>query len=115
MSRLTRLPRRTLLRGAAGGALVSLGLPTLAAMLDGNGSALAGGRPLSRRLGIFFWGNGIRHKKWVPAERGRSWALSEELAPLAAVKDYVNVVTGMNVKTGNEQGHHAGSVGILSG
>ena len=41
--------------------------------------------------------------------------LSDELEPLAPVKSYLNVVTGMNVKTGNEQGHHAGTVGILSG
>ena len=51
----------------------------------------------------------------TPAERGARWALSDELAPLAAVKSYLNVVSGMNVKTGNEQGHHAGAVGILSG
>jgi Protein of unknown function (DUF1552) len=109
------LDRRALLRGALGGVGVAVGLPTLAAMLNGNGTALAGGKPLPRRLGIFFWGNGVRHKLWVPAERGANWALSEELAPLAQVKPYLNVVTGMNVKTGNEQGHHAGTVGILSG
>jgi len=110
-----KLGRRMFLRGALAGAGVGVGLPVLEAMLDGNGAALAGGRPLPRRLGVFFWGNGIRHKQWIPAERGAGWTLSEELAPLERVKSYVNVVTGMNVKTGNEQGHHAGSVGILSG
>jgi hypothetical protein len=109
------LPRRSFLRGAFGAATVSLGLPLLEAMLDGNGTALASGAPLPRRLGVFFWGNGIRHKFWIPAERGPRWQLSEELAPLAKVKPYLNVVTGFNVKTGNEQGHHAGTVGILSG
>jgi hypothetical protein len=84
-------------------------------MLNGNGTALASGRPLPTRLGIFFWGNGVRHKRWIPAQRGAGWHLSEELEPLAAVKPYLNVVTGMKVKTGNEQGHHAGTVGILSG
>src|SRR4051812_33803238 len=110
-----KLGRRTLLRGALAGAGAALALPTLEAMLNGNGTALANGRALPRRLGVFFWGNGIRHKYWVPRERGSAWMLSEELEPLAAVKSYVNVVTGMNVKTGNEQGHHAGTVGILSG
>jgi len=31
------------------------------------------------------------------------------------VKDYVNVVTGMNIKSGNERGHHSGLTGIMSG
>jgi hypothetical protein len=109
------LPRRRFLRGAIAGASVAIGLPALEAMLDGNGTALAAGTPLPRRMGIFFWGNGIRHKRWVPAQQGPTWALSDQLAPLAKVKPYVNLVTGMNVKTGNEQGHHAGTVGILSG
>jgi hypothetical protein len=110
-----RLPRRTLLRGVLGGAAIGVGLPALQAMLNGNGTALASGRPLPRRLGVFFWGNGVRHKFWVPEARGRNWMLSDELEPLAKVKRYLNVVSGMDVKTGNEQGHHAGTVGILSG
>jgi hypothetical protein len=86
-------------------------------MLNGNGTALAATprRRLPRRLGVFFWGNGVRHKFWIPSQRGAGWHLSDELEPLARVKRYLNVVTGMNVKTGNEQGHHAGTVGILSG
>jgi len=112
---MRHLSRRTILRGAARGAAVSIALPTLEAMLNGNGTAFAGGRALPRRLGIFFWGNGVRHKFWNPKERGKSWALSEELAPLEPVKSYVSVVSGTEIKTGNEQGHHAGSVGILSG
>jgi hypothetical protein len=109
------LGRRRFLRGALEGAAVSIALPTLEAMLNGNGTAFAGGRALPRRLGIFFWGNGVRHARWNPKERGAKWELSEELAPLAPVKDYVSIVSGTEVKTGNEQGHHAGSVGILSG
>jgi hypothetical protein len=114
-----RLPRRTFLRGALGGAGVGIALPTLQAMLNASGTALASASgkrvPLPRRLGVFFWGNGVRHKFWVPAATGKQWMLSDELEPLARVKRYLNVVSGMEVKTGNEQGHHAGTVGILSG
>jgi hypothetical protein len=110
-----KLDRRSLLRGALAGAATSVALPALEAMLNGNGTALADGRALPRRLGVFFWGNGVRHRFWIPRERGKDWMLSEELEPLAPVKSYINVVTGMNVKTGNEQGHHAGTVGVLSG
>ena len=113
--KIRTLDRRALLRGAFGGAAASVALPALEAMLNTSGTALAGGKPLPKRLGVFFWGNGVRHKRWNPELRGAGWHLSEELEPLAAVKPYINVVTGMKVKTGNEQGHHAGTVGILSG
>jgi Protein of unknown function (DUF1552) len=115
-SRLSRpFGRRSLLRGMLYGSTVSLGLPTLEVMLNANGTAHADGSPLPKRFGVFFWGNGVRLKKWVPSAQGQAYALSEELAPLANVKDYLSVVSGYNIKTGNERGHHAGCVGILSG
>jgi hypothetical protein len=109
------IDRRTLLRGIAGGTAVAVALPTLEAMLNGNGTALAQGEALPRRLGIFFWGNGVRLAQWTPQDTGAAWTPSPELEPLASVKDYINVVSGMDIKTGNERGHHAGCVGILSG
>src|SRR5688500_12258878 len=109
------LSRRHLLRGAAGGVLASIALPTLEAMLDSNGTAYAQGTPFPKRFGVFFWGNGVRLARWNPAATGASWQLSEQLAGLANVKSYVSVVSGMEIKTGNERGHHAGCVGILSG
>jgi hypothetical protein len=109
------MDRRTVLRGALRGAAVAVALPPLEAMLHANGEALAAGPALPRRFGIFFWGNGVRLDKWTPKRQGPGWQLTEELAPLAAVKDYVSVVSGMHIKTGNERGHHAGCVGVLSG
>lgn len=109
--------RRQFLRGLLGGAAITVGLPLLDAGLSSNGEARADGTPLPKRFGVFFWGNGVRLDKWTPSATGSgdAWELSEELAPLASVKDYVSVVSGMNVMTGNERGHHAGCVGILSG
>lgn len=109
------MDRRTLLRGMLHGTAVSVALPALEAMLDDNGAALAAGGGLPRRFGVFFWGNGVRLDRWIPAEQGARWKLSEELAPLATVKDYVSLVSGMDIKTGHERGHHAGCVGMLSG
>lgn len=109
------LSRRSLLRGLLCGGAVSVGLPTLEVMLNGNGTAHADGTPLPKRFGVFFWGNGVRLNRWTPSATGGGYALTDELAPLRAVKDYVSVVSGHNIKTGNPQGHHAGSVGILSG
>jgi hypothetical protein len=114
MTRVKHLSRRTMLRGAAMGAAGALALPTLDIMLNNHGTAFAQGEPLPKRFGVFFWGNGVRLSLWNPSSTGAGYALTEELAPLESVKDYVSVVSGMEIKTGNERGHHAGCVGILS-
>jgi hypothetical protein len=111
----TIIGRRTVLRGLVGGVAVGVGLPPLEAMFNGNGTAYAQGAPIPKRLGVFFWGNGVKLDRWTPANTGTMWTPSLELAPLMPVKEYVNVVSGMAIKTGNERGHHAGTVGILSG
>lgn len=110
-----RVGRRTVLRGIACGSAISIGLPVLETMLDSHGRAFADGAPLPKRFGVFFWGNGVRLARWVPSATGAAYQLSESLQPLANVKDYVSVVSGYDIKTGNERGHHAGCVGILSG
>lgn len=117
MTMSRKVSRRTVLRGTLGGAAIAFALPPLEAMFNGNGTAYAQGAPLPRRMGIFFWGGGVKQDRWVPATTGAAWTPSAALEPLAAagIKDYVSVLTGMNIKTGNPQGHHAGQAGILSG
>jgi hypothetical protein len=110
-----KLDRRTALRGMLGGLTVAIGLPPLEAMLNSNGTAYGQGVSLPRRLGIFFWGNGVKLDRWTPSDQGPNWTPSPALEPLASVKEYVSVVSGMRIMTGNERGHHAGCVGILSG
>ncbi|HKP61476.1 MAG TPA: DUF1552 domain-containing protein [Polyangiales bacterium] len=119
MIRTKPLTRRRLLRGSlAGGASIAIGLPLLEAMLDVNGERLAHGQALPRRFGVFFFGNGrgVEAAKWRPTGTGAGWTPSPLLAPLAGIKDYVSVVTGMNAKLDKSpQGHHKGSAAILSG
>jgi hypothetical protein len=105
------------LRGALGGLGISVALPPLEAMFNGNGDAYADGAAIPKRMGIFFWGNGVKPDRWTPTVTGAAWAPSPALMPLmtAGVKDYVNVVSGTNVTTGDVRGHHSGTVGILSG
>ncbi|MDQ3034675.1 MAG: DUF1552 domain-containing protein [Myxococcota bacterium] len=110
-----RLSRRTMVRGLLGGSAIALALPPLEAMFDGNGVAYAGGVPIPKRFGVFFWGNGVKQDRWVPSGTGAGWTPSPALEPLAGIRDYVSVVSGMRIRTGNERGHHAGTVGILSG
>ena len=109
------LTRRSMLRGMLAGAAVSIVLPPLEAMFNANGTAHADGSPLPKRLGIFFWGNGVKRDRFIPTQEGTGFTLPDALAPLAPVKDYVSVVSGMSIMTGNPLGHHAGCVGILSG
>ena len=119
MTKLKPMPRRRLLRGSlVGGASIAIGLPLLEAMLNTHGEKLAYGQALPKRFGVFFFGNGrgVEPAKWRPTGTGASWTPSVELAPLAELKDYVSVVTGMNAKLDKSpQGHHKGSAAILSG
>jgi hypothetical protein len=119
MTKRTRMHRRTFLRGTFGGGLgISLGLPLLEAMLNGNGTALAQDGALPKRFGVFFWGNGrgVDEERWRPTGTGAGWTPSVLLAPLAPIKEYVSVVSGMNARLANSpQGHHKGSAAILSG
>ena len=109
------ISRRTLLRGLMQGAAVSVALPPLEAMFNLSGTAYACGGGLPLRFGLFFWGNGNLPELWTPSGEGTSWELSEQLEPLAPVKDLISVVSGMSVKTGNLIPHHSGKAGILSG
>lgn len=111
------LSRRHLLRGAG----AALALPTLDAMLNSHGTALAQGMPLPRRFVTWFFGNGVIRSKWTPAQVGTSYTPTEQLAPLVDasrnidVRSYVSVVSGFNVKTPNLRGHHNGVCALFSG
>jgi len=108
------LGRRTLLRGVAAGSAVALALPTLEAMLNDNGTALADGGEIPRRLLTWMWGNGCRLDKWTPATEGPSYALTEELAPLASVKSELTLLTGFRNNVAGRRGHHDGMAGLWS-
>ena len=93
--------RRLVLRGMLSGGAVALALPWLETLGGfGSGSARASatsGFPL--RFGLFHWGNGNDPDRWTPIGEGvgDEWQLSEQLAPLAAHKDKIAVVTGLSV------------------
>jgi hypothetical protein len=102
------LKRRTFLRGVLGGSVVSIGLPPLDAMLNLTQSAFADGTGMPTRYVSWFWGNGIMPDKWEPTGVGASWTLSPHLMPLAAHKDYLNVVTGLDNRATEQITHHEG-------
>lgn len=111
---MSELTRRTLLRGLLGGAAVSVGLPLFDLFLDGHGKALASGGALPVRFGLFYWGNGVIPERWVPSAEGSDWPLSEQLAPLEAVKEDITVVSGLSVNVPNSIAHASGAAGILT-
>ena len=82
------LPRRTFLRGLS----ASVALPLLDAMLPAFGADAPERVP---RLGFVYIGNGMVYDRWTPAATGTDFELSPVLAPLANVRDRLNVVTGL--------------------
>jgi hypothetical protein len=111
---MKRIDRRTMLRGMLAGASVSVGLPFLEIFLDSPRRAAAQSA-IPPRFGLFFWGNGVHPNRWVPTGEGANWELSDQLAPLADLKDEITVVSGMEVKVPNIIPHGSGQAGILSG
>lgn len=115
MKRLV-LSRRTMLKGVAGGVVAAVGLPTLEAMLDSHGEALADGTPLAKRYVVWFFGNGNIPNRWTPSTEGPNWT-SEQTAPLdknPEVKKYMTILSGFNSRAPKKITHHEGMI-IFSG
>ena len=118
------ISRRTILRGLAGGALATVGLPTLEAMLNSNGTAFADGSPLPVRLITWCFGNGVVLNRWIPggvrtplfgdAYVAAGRPLSEELMPFKNIAEYVTVCSGFDNKCKYQITHHEGMT-IFSG
>ncbi|MDZ4696650.1 MAG: DUF1552 domain-containing protein [Deltaproteobacteria bacterium] len=86
-----QLSRRAALR--SGG--VTMALPFLEAMLPRRAGAEIA--PPPPRFIVFFQPNGSNQKVWVPATTGHDYTLSRTLAPLAPVKDKINVLSNLTV------------------
>jgi hypothetical protein len=114
------LDRRTVLKGVlATGATVTVPLPLLQIMLNGNGTAYAQTMtPVSPLFVTWFFGNGSLPGKWKPAKTGTgtAWDLSAQLQPMAALKSYLTVISGLtnNIVTGGLE-HPTGSSGATTG
>jgi hypothetical protein len=91
--------RRRVLRGALGGAAVTVCLPFLDCFLDSRGEALANGVPVPTRFGTWFWGLGMNEKIFVPKKIGPNFDLAEELESLRPVQQHVNLFTNFRVLT----------------
>ena len=85
--------RRRVLRGMLGGSAVTVGVPLLNVFLNGNGTALADGKPMPVRFGTWFWGLGMQQQIFVPNKVGANYDLKEEALPFKPVQQHMNLLT----------------------
>ena len=103
-----KLSRRTMLRGLG----ASLALP----LLDSMTPALANTGPRTvSRLGVVYVPNGMAMKAWTPAAEGADFELTRILQPMAAYRDRMLVLTGLNGVASNAGVHASASTRFLTG
>ena len=103
-----KLSRRTMLRGLG----ASLALP----LLDSMTPALANSGPQTvSRLGVVYVPNGMAMKAWTPAAEGADFELTRILQPMAAYRDRMLVLTGLNGVPSNAGVHASASTRFLTG
>jgi len=78
------------------GAAVRIGLPPLAAMFNSSGTAYASGKTLPTRFVLWFNGNGIPEKYWIPRETGSEFEITPCLSPLAPLRNDIHLITGLD-------------------
>jgi len=105
------LPRRTLLRGLG----TSLALPLLDAMIPSMTALAATPAKPIRRLGFVYIPMGAYRKEWTPGTpSGQLGALTPTLKSLEAVKDYLTVVTNLELRNSYPGTHATSNAGFLS-
>ncbi|MDX2055946.1 MAG: DUF1552 domain-containing protein [Polyangiaceae bacterium] len=98
MKQTNRIPRRGLLRGAGG---VAIGLPFLA---QSHRSVLAAPGSHPQRLVVVFHGQGTMLDRFTPATTGQGFELPPLLQPLAAHKQKLTVISGLDNKVASAMG-----------
>ncbi len=123
ITKRVRLSRRTFLKGlTACQAPVAVGLPPLVSMFNSTGTAYAAGSPATKtkeapiesRFVLWYNGNGIPERYWIPAETGPDFQLPSCLTPLARLRNDVHVITGLDNAAGRGGTHPHSTSGILS-
>ena len=110
-----RISRRTLLGGLA--------LPPLVSMFNSTGTAYAAApgktsAPIESRFVLWFNGNGVPERYWIPTETGSDFVLSPCLRPLAPFRDQIHVLSGLDnaaaALPGPGNGHHNSMSALMS-
>src|ERR1700756_3779546 len=99
--------RRVVLKGAG----CSMALPWLESV-----NAFADPADFPKRFGVVFLGCGVNEDHWSAEGNGADMKLSKTLSPLEPLKQKINVIDGLYVKTLTNEGIHPGQTGsLLSG
>src|SRR5437879_3233154 len=117
-----KLSRRHLLTRAA----VAIALPPLDAMFNAQGTLYAAdlkrGQIVARpepRFVLWFNGNGITERYWMPTGTGRDYDLTPCLAPLAQYRSDIHVITGLDNPAARLPGpgndHHRSMSALMTG
>jgi hypothetical protein len=130
ITKRARLSRRALLKGlTVSGSQVLVALPPLVSMFNSTGTAYAAGgaaagagkiaeKAIENRLVVWFNGNGIPERYWIPAEEGVGYRMTSCLSPLAPFRNDFHVISGLdNVAAsapGPGNGHHKSMSGLMS-
>jgi hypothetical protein len=101
------IPRRAFLRGAG----VSIALPFLDAMIPAFAASGSGNRP-PLRLGNVYLPTGRVMENWLPKTEGTGFEITPSLQPVAAFRDKMLVLSGLDLKAsdllpGERGGPHA--------
>jgi hypothetical protein len=101
-----------------------VGLPPLVSMFNSVGAAYAAetpadgaGKAIEDRFVLWFNGNGIPERYWIPSEEGSDYRITPCLAPLAAYRKEVHVLSGVdNAAAGGRGNGHTNSMsGLMTG
>ena len=119
-----RLSRRAILQGlTAAGSRIVVGLPPLVAMFNSHGTAYAAAPParvgekaIESRFVLWFNGNGIPERYWIPSELGSHYAMTPCLSPLAPFRGDFHVLSGVDnaAAKGAGNGHTNSMSGLMT-
>ncbi|HZO53237.1 MAG TPA: DUF1552 domain-containing protein [Bryobacteraceae bacterium] len=118
-----RFSRRSLLKGlTAAGSTIVVGLPPLVSMFNAHGTAYAAPSPKSAesaiesRFVLWFNGNGIPERYWIPSEEGAGYGMTPCLSPLAPFRDDFHVLSGVDnaAAKGMGNGHTNSMSGLMT-
>ncbi len=106
--------------------MIRVGLPAFDAMFNPSGTAYAateaahfGSDAIESRFIVWFNGNGIVEKYWIPRQEGADYELTPCLRPLAAHRKDIHVLSGVDNPAaripGPGNGHAKSMSGLMSG
>jgi hypothetical protein len=112
ITKRNRISRRIFLRGlTAAHATIVVGVPPLISMFNSSGTAYAAetkvpasaaARTPEKRYVLWFNGNGIPERYWIPSKEGVDYDITPCLSPIARLRDDVLVLSGLdNTHGGN--------------